>query len=157
IGVAQKGMSFGNAAQTFTVLSIGDGLVAQIPALLVSTGAALLTTRSDDPQLGKALSGQLFQRKRPLVVTAAVLGVIGLLPGMPHLLFLGLGGVAGWASTRARESANAPQEHGDPARPLAHATEPARNNPQSERGEIEAALPVELLSLEVGLDLLNMV
>ncbi len=68
IGVAQKNMSFGHAAQTFTVLSIGDGLVAQIPALLVSTGAALLTTRGDDPQLGKAMSGQLFARRRPLSV-----------------------------------------------------------------------------------------
>ena len=81
IGVAQKGMSFGHAASTFTVLSIGDGLVAQIPALLVSTGSALLATRGDDAQLGQALSGQLFARKRPLQVTAALLGMIGLLPG----------------------------------------------------------------------------
>src|SRR4051794_13968107 len=58
IGVAQKSMAIGDAAQTYTVLSIGDGLVAQIPALLVSTGAALLTTRGDDPELGRALSSQ---------------------------------------------------------------------------------------------------
>jgi len=156
IGVAQKGMSFGHAATTFTVLSIGDGLVAQIPALLVSTGAALLTTRGDDPALGQTLSSQLFTRKRPLAVTAAMLTVIGLLPGMPHILFLGLGGVAGWASTRVRDAAKTP-ESGDPARSLAHATEPGRTDEKAQRGEIEAALPVEILSLEVGLDLLNMV
>ncbi|HET9989125.1 MAG TPA: flagellar biosynthesis protein FlhA, partial [Kofleriaceae bacterium] len=157
IGVAQKGMSFGHAASTYTVLSIGDGLVAQIPALLVSTGSALLATRGDDAQLGQALSGQLFARKRPLQVTAALLGMIGLLPGMPHLLFLGLGGVAAWASTRGKDSVANPDAAD--TRPLATAAEPGRTgtDEKSQRGEIEAALPVELLSLEVGLDLLNMV
>ncbi|MEO8842717.1 MAG: flagellar biosynthesis protein FlhA [Kofleriaceae bacterium] len=156
IGVAQKGMSFGHAASTFTVLSIGDGLVAQIPALLVSTGSALLATRGDDAQLGQALSGQLFARKRPLQVTAALLCMIGLLPGMPHFLFLGLGGVAAWAATRGNDSAANP-EAADAAHPLANTTEPGRTDEKSQRSEIEAALPVELLSLEVGLDLLNMV
>jgi flagellar biosynthesis protein FlhA len=157
IGVAQKGMSFGHAAQTYTVLSIGDGLVAQIPALLVSTGSALLATRGDDAQLGQALSGQMFARKRPLIITGALLGMIGLLPGMPHLLFLGLGGVAAWASSRAKDLAASP-DAADPTRPLANAAEPGRTpDEKSQRGEIEAALPVEMLSLEVGLDLLNMV
>ena len=157
IGVAQKGMSFGHAGATFTVLSIGDGLVAQVPALLVSTGSALLATRGDDAQLGQALSGQLFARKRPLQVTGALLGMIGLLPGMPHLLFLGLGGVAAYAASRAKDLA-ANSETGDPSRPAAEAGSKApANDEKSQRNEIEAALPVELLSLEVGLDLLNMV
>jgi len=157
IGVAQKGMSIGHAAQTYTVLSIGDGLVAQVPALLVSTGSALLTTRGDDSKLGEALSGQMLTRKRPLKVVAALLSAIGLLPGMPHILFLGLGGVAAWASTRAKDGSASP-EAADPAHPLARATEP-RNvaDEKTQRGEIEAALPVEMLALEVGLDLLNMV
>src|SRR5580692_1035894 len=77
IGVAQKGMSIGHAAQTYTVLSIGDGLVAQVPALLVSTGSALLTTRGDDSKLGEAISGQMLTRKRPLKVVAALLSAIG--------------------------------------------------------------------------------
>jgi len=139
-------------------LSIGDGLVAQIPALLVSTGSALLATRGDDAQLGQALSGQLFARKRPLQVTAALLSMIGLLPGMPHLLFLGLGGVAAWASTRGKDSAATP-EAAELHTALANATgsRTSGNDEKSQRGEIEAALPVEMLSLEVGLDLLNMV
>jgi flagellar biosynthesis protein FlhA len=157
IGVAQKGMSLGHAAQTYTVLSIGDGLVAQIPALLVSTGSALLTTRSDDARLGEALTGQMLTRKRPLMVVAALLAAIGLLPGMPHILFLGLGGVAAWASKRAKDGGNS-LESADTANPLARATEPKNvSDEKTQRGEIEAALPVELLALEVGLDLLNMV
>jgi flagellar biosynthesis protein FlhA len=154
IGVAQKGMSIGHAAQTYTVLSIGDGLVAQIPALLVSTGAALLTTRSDDAELGRTLSTQLLTRKRPLMVTAATLVVIGLLPGMPHLLFISLGGIAGWAASKAKDGAAAQASDAGPAAKAGDATKP---DERAQRGEIEAALPVDLLSLEVGLDLLGMV
>ena len=155
IGVAQKGMSIGHAAHTYTVMSIGDGLVAQVPALLVSTGAALLTTRGDDAKLGQAISGQMMMR-RPLKVVAALLAAIGLLPGMPHFLFLGLGGVAAWASKRAQDGMATPAA--DTANPLARAAEPKNpSDDKSGRGEIEAALPVELLALEVGLDLLGMV
>ena len=154
IGVAQKGMSIGDAAQTYTVLSIGDGLVAQIPALLVSTGAALLTTRGEDPELGRALAGQLLTRKRPMQVTGVTLGAIGLLPGMPHLLFLGLGGLATWIASRATE--------GKPAAALTEGKPPVRgeaprHDEKAQRGELEAQLPVDLLGLEVGLDLLGMV
>src|SRR5690242_20802675 len=155
IGVAQKGMSIGTAAQTYTVLSIGDGLVAQIPALLVSTGAALLTTRGEDPELGRALSGQLLTRKRPMQVTGVVLGAIGLLPGMPHVLFLALGGLATWMSTRATDGAAG--EPASDARAPVRAAEAPRHDEKAHRGELEAALPVDLLGLEVGLDLLGMV
>ena len=153
IGVAQKKMSFGHAAETYTVLSIGDGLVAQVPALLVSTGAALLTTRGEDAELGRTLGGQLLTRKKPLAITAAMLTVIGLLPGMPHVLFIGLGIVAGIMASRAKE---APLDAaGEVA--VAKPGEPPRNDERTQRGEIESALPVELLSLEVGLDLLSSV
>ena len=154
IGVAQKGMSIGDAAQTYTVLSIGDGLVAQIPALLVSTGAALLTTRGEDPEIGRVLSRQLLNRKRPLQVTGITLGVIGLLPGMPHIMFLGLGALATWGASKATDGAPAPSgDVRDPARPA----DAQRNDEKAHRGELEAARPVELLALEVGLDLLGMV
>jgi flagellar biosynthesis protein FlhA len=163
IGVAQKGMSIGHAAQTYTVLSIGDGLVAQVPALLVSTGAALLTTRGDDTELGRALSGQLLNRRRPLAVTSALLGAVGLLPGMPHILFLALAGLAGFAARRAADapaaagaSAGAGKDAKTPAgAPVA--AKDAKTQAATERTEIEASLPVDLLSLEVGLDLLGLV
>src|SRR5215475_4391946 len=126
IGVAQRSMPIGDAAQTYTVLSIGDGLVAQIPALLVSTGAALLTTRGEDPELGRALAGQLFTRKRPMQVTGITLGAIGLLPGMPHLLFLGLGGLASWAATRATDGA--PTAKPADGKPATSAAAPQRHD-----------------------------
>jgi flagellar biosynthesis protein FlhA len=159
IGVAQKGLGIGAAAQTYTILSIGDGLVAQIPALLVSTGAALLTTRGDAPQLGASLGGQLFTRKKPLQVTAAMLFVIGLLPGMPHLVFLALAGVLTWASRKAKDGAAQGERTVDAAgRPAkADAAAKPENSERAHREEIEATLPVELLTLEVGLDLLGMV
>ncbi len=158
IGVAQKDMSIGRAAQTYTVLSIGDGLVAQIPALLVSTGAAVLTTRSDDAELGQALSSQLFARRRPLFVTAAMLIVIGLLPGMPHVLFIALGGVAIVMARRLPETgAEAVTTEGGAGADAAPRAPGARPDERVHRGEIEAALPVELLVLEVGLDLLGLV
>jgi flagellar biosynthesis protein FlhA len=100
IGVTQRDMSAGDAAETYTVLSIGDGLVAQIPALLVSTGAALLTTRGDQGNLGGAMATQLLGRKRPLTVVGAVVLGDRPHPGMPHLLFIGLGA----ASLLARSS-----------------------------------------------------
>ncbi len=153
IGVAERGMSFGDAARTFTILSIGDGLVSQIPALLVSTGSALLITRGDDRELGTAMSQQLLRRRRPLMVTAILVTCIGLLPGMPHVMFLGLGGALGWAAMRAGTGTTAPEAEavtvgsGDREEVAAAAS----------KGEIEAALPIELLSMEVGLDLLGMV
>ena len=156
IGVAQKGMSVGHAAQTYTVLSIGDGLVAQIPALLVSTGAALLTTRGEDAKLGGTLSGQLLGRKKPLLVTSAVLIVIGLLPGMPHFLFIGLGAAAAMAARKATDKAHDATAETVVAPAPGKAGE-VRTDERTLRGEVEAALPVELLQLEVGLDLLGMV
>jgi len=155
IGVAQRDMSIGHAAQTFTVLSIGDGLVAQIPALLVSTGAALLTTRGDDAELGTTLRTQLFARKKPLLVTSAMLIVIGLLPGMPHVLFIALGATAGYAARRIRDRDDVVTA--DASTTPAPRPDPARPEERVHRGEIEAAMPVELLSLEVGLDLLGLI
>jgi len=155
IGVAQKGMGIGHAAQTYTVLSIGDGLVAQIPALLVSTGAALLTTRGDDAELGRTLGTQLLTRKKPLSVAAAMLIVIGLLPGMPHILFIALGGVASWAASKAKDGAAATTK--DASTPAAKDGPAPKHDERTQRAEVEAALPVDLLGLEVGLDLLGMV
>jgi flagellar biosynthesis protein FlhA len=156
IGVAQHGMSIGAATKTFTILSIGDGLVTQIPALLVSTGAALLTTRGDDHDLGGALSDQLLSRRRPLLVTAALLGVIGALPGMPHLQFWALGGAAFAAAKKSGAQAAAPAEGTTPAAKGTSAPPPPRAADAS-KAELEAMLPVELLSMEVGLELLPMV
>ena len=146
IGVAQAGMSFGDAAKTFTLLSIGDGLVSQIPALLVSTGAALLTTRgSSNMGLSDSLREQLFTKTQAISSVAFVLVAIALVPGMPSLIFFLVAGGAWWIAHRssteqseAHEKAQTPQE--------AQKAQP--------KNEMEALMPVELLSLEVGVDLL---
>lgn len=171
IGVLQRGLSIGEAAQTFTLLSVGEGLAAQVPALLVSTGAALLVTRSGDEALGSALGQQLLDRPRPLAAAAALLFAMGLAPGMPHLLFFFLGGATAWTAARASRrsaspatAASAPDKlaakPGAPAAAssaIASAIAPAGASSEGQRSELEAMLPVDLLGLEVGLDLLGLV
>jgi flagellar biosynthesis protein FlhA len=154
IGIVQKGLSAVDAAHAYTTLSIGDGLVTQIPALLVSTGAALLITRSGDDPLASALGSQLLSRPRPIQLAAAILGLVGLLPGMPHLVFLGL---AGLAFAGARRAARLQAERHGVTAPGAAPAPPSRHDPEVQKADIEAALPVELLSLDVGLDLLPLV
>src|SRR5690606_7193471 len=103
--------------------------------------------------------GQLFTRKKPLQVTAAMLLAIGLLPGMPHLVFFALAAIAAWAARKAPPS-TATQQATDAEQPMKARDPGSPAPPHSERAhreELEATLPVELLTLEVGLDLLGMV
>ena len=90
VGVLQHGMSLSHAARTYTLLSIGDGLVAQIPSLVISIAAGILVSRGgDDAEMGHLVSRQLFVGNRHgLLVTAIILGVTGVIPGMPHWAFL---------------------------------------------------------------------
>jgi flagellar biosynthesis protein FlhA len=150
VGVLQHGIAIADALKTYTLLSIGDGLVSQLPALLVSTGAALLTTRSaSGGAFGHSLSTQLFSRGRPLQVAALALGGLGCLPGMPHLAIFALAGAIG-ALSRGADKIQKTEKKEEAA-----AQKPA--NVQAQRSDIEALLPVELLSLDVGLDLLPLV
>lgn len=90
IGVGQHGMSFADAANVYVLLTIGDGLVAQIPSLLLSVAAAMVVTRvrGSKQDIGKQLSSQLFEDPKTLLVTAAVMGILGIIPGMPNLVFI---------------------------------------------------------------------
>ncbi len=93
VGVAQRGMSFAEAASTFTLLSIGDGLVSQLPALLISTAAGLIVSRaSSEGNLAQDVKGQLLKKPSPLLITGAFLFVLGLVPGLPVVPFWLLGG-----------------------------------------------------------------
>ncbi|MEG1214953.1 MAG: FHIPEP family type III secretion protein, partial [Leclercia sp.] len=86
VGVLQHDMAFGDAAATYTLLSIGDGLVAQLPALLVSSAVAMLVTRASRSQdMSEAMMGQVFGQDRALAITAGIIGLVGLVPGMPNL------------------------------------------------------------------------
>jgi len=89
VGVAQHDLSFGDAGHVYTLLAIGDGLVAQVPALIVSTAAGVVVARvASDQDVGQQITGQLFGNPTVLYITAAILGGMGLIPNMPHFAFL---------------------------------------------------------------------
>ncbi|PKH26981.1 flagellar biosynthesis protein FlhA [Enterobacterales bacterium CwR94] len=101
VGVLQHNMEFGAAAESYTLLTIGDGLVAQIPALVISTAAGVIVTRvSTDEDVGEQMVTQLFSNPRVMLLSAGVLGLLGMVPGMPNLVFLlftaALLGLAWW-------------------------------------------------------------
>ncbi len=107
IGMSQKGMTAGAALSRYTILTIGDGLVSQIPALVISTGAGILVTRAaGSGDLGSNVSGQLFHRPRPLIMTGAMMLLTGLVPGLPFIPFALIGVTCiggGYALRRNRE------------------------------------------------------
>ncbi|MFM0596782.1 MULTISPECIES: flagellar biosynthesis protein FlhA [Paraburkholderia] len=93
VGMVQHGMDFASAGKTYTLLTIGDGLVAQIPSLVISTAAGVIVSRvATNEDIGTQLTGQLFTNPRVLAITGCILVLMGLIPGMPHFAFLLLGG-----------------------------------------------------------------
>ncbi|WP_024695947.1 flagellar biosynthesis protein FlhA [Pseudomonas syringae] len=95
VGILQHNMTFGDAGRVYTLLTIGDGLVAQLPSLLLSTAAAIMVTRaSGSEEMGKLINRQMFASPKALAVSAGIMIVMGLVPGMPHFAFIGLGLVA---------------------------------------------------------------
>ncbi|WP_420233047.1 flagellar biosynthesis protein FlhA [Pseudomonas sp. ABY48] len=108
IGILQHDMAFSDAAHTYTMLTIGDGLVAQIPGLVISIAAGVTVSRVNTEQdVGQQMMGQLFSRPKVLMMTAGVMGLLGLVPGMPNLVFLiltGLLGGLGWWFSKQEEA-----------------------------------------------------
>jgi flagellar biosynthesis protein FlhA len=147
IGVFQHGMDFRRALETYTVLTIGDGLVTVIPALMISISGGLIVTRaSSDTRLGAEFRRQIFGNAEPLLLAAGVLVALSALPSMPKLPFLLLGGGAGtWAWRMKRRERAAASSAAAGAAPA-----PAREN-------LEGLLRVEPLAVEVGLGLVHMV
>src|SRR5207253_11316401 len=89
IGVAQHGLSAGDAANSYILLAVGDALVAQIPALLISVAAAMVVSRvGKDHDVGSQIAKQVFNSPRSLAITAGVIGALGVIPGMPHLVLV---------------------------------------------------------------------
>lgn len=160
VGVLQHGMPFGNAAATYTLLSIGDGLVAQLPALLVSSAVAMLVTRASRSQdMSQAMMGQAFGQYRALAITAAILGVVGLVPGMPNVAFLTLAAILGfiawkvWKKEQAGTATDsAPVDPNAPVIGLPGSTP----SPTAELTWDELR-PVDPLGLEVGYRLIPLV
>ncbi|MGY8525714.1 flagellar biosynthesis protein FlhA [Paracidovorax citrulli] len=112
VGMLQHDLDFGTAARNYTLLTIGDGLVAQIPALVISTAAGVIVSRvSNNQDVGEQLTGQLFSDPRVLYLTGAIVGLLGIIPGMPHFAFLLLAGALIWFGMQlAKRKQNQKQE-----------------------------------------------
>ncbi|MGY4306453.1 flagellar biosynthesis protein FlhA [Bradyrhizobium sp. USDA 4369] len=154
IGVAQQGMSFGDAARSYTVLTVGDGLVTQVPALIVSTAAGLLVSKAGvSGAADKALMQQFSGYPQALGLSAAVMLVLALLPGIPTLPFLALGGGAAALAIKARRQKDVAKavEAAEAAAPAAAATATAAEEP------IANALKIDDLKIELGYALLPLV
>ena len=150
IGIAQQGMPFAEAARTYTLLTVGDGLVTQVPALIVSTAAGLLVSKAGiSGSADEALVRQLSGYPKALGMSAAVMGVMALLPGIPMLPFLLLGTAAGsaaWYIDKRHKAAAAAKVDEAVATTAAPAEEP-----------ISAALKIDDLKIELGYALLPLV
>ncbi|GMU61694.1 MAG: flagellar biosynthesis protein FlhA [Myxococcaceae bacterium] len=146
-GLARDHLSLAQAAETYTLLTVGDGLVSQMPALLVSTAAGILVTRAAGSDMGTQVGGQLFGRSRVLTYTAGVLALLGVLPGLPALVFLPTAAVLALLSRRA--AAREASARGQPTKKAEDAA------PKSER--IQDVLLLDTLELEVGYQLLSLI
>jgi flagellar biosynthesis protein FlhA len=149
IGVLQHDLDFATAARNYTLLAIGDGLVAQIPALIISTAAGLVVSRvGTDEDISTQLTDQLFSRPQVLILTAAIVGFMGLIPGMPHIAFLLLAAVLGGSAyliTRRRRQV-------ETRLPVVPATQP-----EIQDASWDDVVPVDILGLEVGYRLIPLV
>ncbi len=152
IGMAQYGLGFGEAVEIYTLLTIGDGLVAQIPSLLLSIAAAMMVTRQNtDEDMGQQLVFQMFDNPKALMITAVILGVMGIVPGMPHFAFLLLASLAGGGAYLLDRKQK--QEAAKPKLPEAS----AENAPAQKDLSWEDVQPVDVIGLEVGYRLIPMV
>jgi flagellar biosynthesis protein FlhA len=154
IGVIQHDMSAGDAAKTYTLLTIGDGLVAQIPALIISTAAGLVVTRVATGQdIGQQLVAQLFGNPVILAITAAILGILGLIPGMPNFVFLMLGSILGFMAWRMMKASAVTERAAATATP----DQQSVTVPESVEASWSDVAPVDVLGLEVGYRLIPLV
>ncbi|WP_395789730.1 flagellar biosynthesis protein FlhA [Aquimonas sp.] len=150
IGMLQHDLSAGEAARIYTLLTIGDGLVAQLPGLLISTAVALLVTRvSRSNDMSKTVMSQLFGHHRALTIAAVVLGAVGLVPGMPNFAFLSLAAVLGYAAWMLHKRSLVVQMEAPPLEALAP--------PAPTELSWDDLTPVDSLGLEVGYRLIPLV
>ena len=148
IGTVLMGMPVGDALQVYTLLTIGEGLVAQIPALIVSVAAGIVVTRSSSQnELGKDMQEQIFSRSRALGGASAILLFLAAVPGLPHLAFLMMGGLIGGAAMSVSRSRKKTED--------LRKAEEAKTPPPAEN--IEQFLSLDLLEINVGYGLVSLV
>ena len=154
VGVAQHGMSASDAGSVYTLLTIGDGLVAQIPALVISTAAGVVVSRvATDQDVGQQMMGQLFANPNVMFITAGILTLMGLIPNMPHVAFLLLAAILGGSGWLLRQR----QEQDR----LAAAKDPGQEQAAAVAAAAEASWDdvstIDPLGLEVGYRLISLV
>lgn len=160
IGIFQHDLDAMVAVEFYTLLTIGDGLVAQIPSLLLSTAAAIMVTRQNTSHdMGRQVVSQLFASPKSLAVTATILGIMGIVPGMPHFAFLSLAiaaGVGAWYIHKSQQE----QAQEDAVRAEQdQKTDLDEVDAQEEQKELDwdDVMPVDMVGLEVGYRLIPMV
>ncbi len=149
VGVLQHDLELGVAAKNYTLLTIGDGLVGQIPALVISTAAGLVVSRvSTDEDIGEQVLSQLFSRPQVLTITAGIMGIMGLIPGMPNFVFLLIASTLGAIAYFSQQSANT-QEIAPVVQEI----------PSVEKTDAswDDVMPIDTLGLEVGYRLIPLV
>lgn len=156
VGVMQHEMAVGDAAHTYTLLTIGDGLVAQIPALIISVAAGLVVSRvGDEGDIGGAVIAQVFSNPMVMALTAAIIGVLGLIPGMPNIVFLLIAlSLAAMAWARHKRIAEAEAAVAATPEQVAQAAAPAGESLEASWNDVSQ---VDVLGLEVGYRLIPMV
>jgi flagellar biosynthesis protein FlhA len=149
VGVLQRDLDIATAAQNYTMLTIGDGLVSQIPALIISTAAGIVVTRSSNKSMSKTLVNQLFVQPKALYILSTIMFLFGFVPGLPFLVFGAVGfffGAVAWViSTNNKHKVQKKREF----------EEEELRKPQKEN--IENMLPLDVVELEVGYGLINIV
>ena len=147
IGVLQKGMTVSDAIQTYTILTVGEGLVAQIPALITSTAAGIVVSRAATAEnLGAEFTKQLLGNPKALASAAGVLGILGLIPGLPHVPFLMIAAITGTGAYFVNQSIQK-EEKKAPAE--VEAVKPVE--------DLESLLPLDPFTLEIGYGLIPLV
>ncbi len=158
VGMVQHGLDFSTAGKTYTLLAIGDGLVAQIPALVISTAAGVIVSRvTTDEDVGSQLTGQLFSNPQVLFLTAGIVGLLGMIPGMPNLAFLLIAGGLVWLGKRLVQ--RKPQEAAKQAAAAAAAQGTAGVPAAAEQAEAtwDDVAMVDPLGMQVGYRLIPLV
>ena len=159
VGIFQHGMTFSEAGKVYALLTIGDGLVAQLPSLLLSTAAAIMVTRaSGSEDMGKQINRQMFTSPKALAVSAGIMAIMGIVPGMPHFSFLSLAAVAGGAAYLMWKKQNVVKVQAlqEVKRQQELLPSPARAQETKELGWDDVT-PIDMIGLEVGYRLIPLV
>ncbi|HJV79576.1 flagellar biosynthesis protein FlhA [Noviherbaspirillum sp.] len=152
VGMVQHDLDFGMALKNYTLLAIGDGLVAQIPSLIISTAAGVVVSRvASEHDIGGQLVNQLFAKPEVLYITGGIIGGMGVIPGMPHIAFIMLGGVLAGGAYMLKKRAEKAAEPPPPT------PEVAMTAPEVEEATWQDVVPVDTLGLEVGYRLISLV